>query len=132
MRQRGITGNAPSSGRHKRHSVSLAGRERAALRRRVSAGHGRARELLHARILLKTDQGLNGPAWTDRATAAALELSVLARQFLDRRIPDRATLKREVAAWEAERNSLGAKVDWRFTAQDARIKLRRLYPSIDV
>jgi transposase len=63
---------------------------------------------------------------------AELELSVLARQCLDRRIPDRATLEREVAAWEAERNQLGGKVDWRFTAEDARIKLKRLYPSIDV
>ncbi len=63
---------------------------------------------------------------------AELELSVLARQCLDRRIPDRATLEREVAAWEAERNSFGAKVDWRFTTEDARIKLKRLYPSIDV
>ena len=61
-----------------------------------------------------------------------LELSVLARQCLDRRIPDRQTLGREVAAWEAERNSLGGKVDWRFTTADARIKLKRLYPSIEV
>jgi hypothetical protein len=58
-------------------------------------------------------------------------LSVLARQCLDRRIPDRTTLEQEVAAWEAERNSLGGKVDWRFTTEDARIKLKRLYPSID-
>ncbi len=63
---------------------------------------------------------------------AEIELSVLARQCLDRRIPDRATLEREVAAWEAERNQLGGKVDWRFTTEDARIKLKRLYPSIEV
>ena len=63
---------------------------------------------------------------------AELELSVLARQCLDRRIPDRQTLECEVAAWEAERNALGGKVDWRFTTGDARIKLKRLYPSIDV
>lgn len=63
---------------------------------------------------------------------AELELSVLARQCLDRRIPNRATLEREVAAWEAERNALGGKVDWRFTTENARIKLKRLYPSIDV
>jgi transposase len=60
----------------KRYAVRLTERERAALRQRVSAGHGRARELLHARILLKVDQGTYGPAWTDRATAAALEVSV--------------------------------------------------------
>jgi hypothetical protein len=62
---------------------------------------------------------------------AELELSVLARQCLDRRIPDRETLEREVAAWEVERNALGGKVDWRFTTEDARIKLKRLYPSTD-
>src|SRR5215212_3113613 len=60
---------------------------------------------------------------------AELELSVLARQCLDRRIPDRQTLESEVAAWEAERNALGGAVNWRFTTEDARIKLKRLYPS---
>ena len=63
---------------------------------------------------------------------AEMELSVLTRQCLDRRISDRAALEQEVAAWEAERNSLGGKVDWRFATEDARIKLKRLYPSIDV
>jgi hypothetical protein len=62
---------------------------------------------------------------------AELELSVLARQCLDRRIPDRPTLEAVVAAWEAERNALGSKVDWRFKTEDARIKLKRLYPSTD-
>ena len=62
---------------------------------------------------------------------AELELSVLARQCLDRRIPDRHALEQEVAAWEAERNALGGRIDWRFTTDDARIKLKRLYPSID-
>src|SRR5688572_10451172 len=61
---------------NKQHVVSLAERERAALRQQVSAGQSRARELLHARILLRVDQGPHGPAWTDRATAAALEVSV--------------------------------------------------------
>jgi hypothetical protein len=62
---------------------------------------------------------------------AEIELSVLARQCLDRRIPDRETLEREVAAWQAGRNAAGGKVDWRFRTEDARIKLKRLYPSID-
>ena len=61
---------------------------------------------------------------------AEIEYSVLGRQCLDRRIPDQETLAREVAAWETERNSDGATVNWRFTTEDARIKLRRLYPSI--
>jgi transposase len=63
---------------------------------------------------------------------AEIELSILGRQCLSRRLPDRATLTREVAAWEAERNAAGGKVDWRFTTDDARIKLKRLYPSTDV
>ena len=59
---------------------------------------------------------------------AEVELSVLARQCLDRRIPDREVLAVEVAAWEAERNAAGVKADWQFTTADARTKLRRLYP----
>ena len=61
---------------------------------------------------------------------AEIELSVLARQCLDRRIPDQETLKQEVAAWEQLRNQGNHSVDWRFTTADARIKLKRLYPSI--
>jgi len=61
---------------------------------------------------------------------AEIELGVLGRQCLDRRLADKATLAREVAAWQEERNSAGATVDWRFTTADARIKLKRLYPTI--
>ena len=61
---------------------------------------------------------------------AEIELSALSRQCLDRRIPDQPTLRSEVAAWEAERNALHATVQWRFTTADARIKLKRLYPSL--
>jgi hypothetical protein len=61
---------------------------------------------------------------------AEIELSVLSRQCLDRRIPDADTLTQEVAAWEQARNALARPVDWRFTTPDARIKLKRLYPSI--
>ncbi len=61
---------------------------------------------------------------------AELELSVLARQCLKRRIPDRSTLAHEVAAWEQSRNGAQAKIVWQFTAEDARIKLRRLYPVV--
>lgn len=60
---------------------------------------------------------------------AEIELSVLSRQCLDQRIPDEATLKEEVAAWQVWRDRTGGKVDWRFTTADARIKLKRLYPS---
>jgi hypothetical protein len=59
---------------------------------------------------------------------AEIELSVLSRQCLDRRIGEVRVVKCEVAAWEAERNAAQAKVDWRFTTADARVKLKRLYP----
>ena len=61
---------------------------------------------------------------------AEIELSVLARQCLDRRIGDVGTLKREVEAWELDRNERQVGVKWRFTTADARIKLRHLYPSV--
>lgn len=63
---------------------------------------------------------------------AEIELSVLARQCLDRRIPDRDTLAREVAAWEAKRNAAGVTADWQFTTADARVKLKKLYPTIQL
>lgn len=66
-------------------------------------------------------------SWLDMAET---ELGVLSRQCLDRRLPDRDTLTREVAAWEASRNTAESKVIWRFTTDDARIKLKTLYPSL--
>jgi len=64
-------------------------------------------------------------SWLDLAES---ELAVLSGQCLDRRIPDRAMLEREVAAWLKRRNTNNAKADWRFTTADARIKLKSLYP----
>ena len=61
---------------------------------------------------------------------AEIELSVRSRQCLDRRVPDAATRAREVAAWQERRNAATCTVDWRFTTADARIKLKRLYPSL--
>ncbi len=63
---------------------------------------------------------------------AEIELSVLGRQCLSQRIPDQQSLRREVTAWEKDRNKREATVDWRFTTHDARIKLKRLYPSFVV
>jgi len=60
---------------------------------------------------------------------AEIELSVLQRQCLDRRIPDEETFKREVAAWEQRRNDEKATIDWRFSVSEAREKLKRLYHS---
>jgi hypothetical protein len=67
-------------------------------------------------------------SWLD---IAEIELSALARQCLGRRIPDRETLEREVAAWVAARNAARLTVRWRFTTADARIKLKHLYPAIE-
>ena len=67
-------------------------------------------------------------SWLDMAE---IELGILGRQCLDRRIDNAEELTREVAAWEAARNASAAKVNWRFSTPDARIKLRKLYPSFD-
>lgn len=61
---------------------------------------------------------------------AEIELSVLARQCLNRRIPDGETLAEEVGAWEEERNAAESCIEWRFTTADARLKLKHLYPEI--
>ena len=65
-------------------------------------------------------------SWLDMVET---ELSILTRQCLDRRLPDAATLIREVAAWERNRNTAQAKIQWQFTTTQARITLKRLYPS---
>ena len=61
---------------------------------------------------------------------AEIELSVLSRQCLDRRIPDQDALRREVEAWVERRNQAQATIDWRFITADARIKLKKLYPTL--
>ena len=62
---------------------------------------------------------------------AEIEFSHLGRQCLDRRRPDQDTLKQEVQAWTGQRNQNKAQMRWRFTTEDARIKLKHLYPSIE-
>ena len=66
-------------------------------------------------------------SWLDLAES---ELGVLSTQCLDRRIPDKQTLIDEIAAWEHDRNANHTTADWQFTTQSARVKLKRLYPSI--
>ena len=66
-------------------------------------------------------------SWLDMAE---IEIGVMSRQCLDRRIPDQSALRREVGAWQQQRNRDAIRVDWRFTTQDARVKLKSLYPSI--
>ncbi len=60
---------------------------------------------------------------------AEIELAILSGQCLDRRLPDIETVAFEVAAWEEGRNETATTVNWRFTTNDARIKLKHLYPS---
>ena len=66
-------------------------------------------------------------SWLDMAES---ELGVLSSQCLDRRIEDKDSLVREVTAWQANRNRYHAKANWQFTNDHARIKLRKLYPSL--
>ena len=61
---------------------------------------------------------------------AEIELSALARD-LPERVGDRPTLERHMAAWERRRNDAGVAADWRFTTADARIRLRKLYPTVE-
>jgi hypothetical protein len=68
-------------------------------------------------------------SWLDMAET---ELSVLARQCLNRRIDSLEVLIREIRAWEKQRNEAACKINWRFTTKDARIKLKRLYPSFQL
>ena len=61
---------------------------------------------------------------------AECKLSVLSSQCLDRRIPDKERLIKQVAAWQNDRNKKHTKADWQFTTADARVKLKRLYPTL--
>ncbi len=69
------------------------------------------------------------PKHGSRLNIAEIELGVLARQCPDHRIPDREVLTQECGTWQEQRSRAEIRVDWRFTTQDARIKLKSLYPS---
>jgi transposase len=84
-----------------------------------------------ARRLTKKIEFVYTPKHGSWLNMVEIELSVLVRQCLKRRVPDRETLEREAVAWCEERNRLGTSVEWRFSTEDARIKLGKLYPSID-
>lgn len=68
-------------------------------------------------------------SWLDMAET---ELSILTRQCLAGRIPDRETLTRHVQAWQDARNEAQCTIDWQFTTHDARTRLKKLYPSIQI
>jgi DDE superfamily endonuclease len=85
-----------------------------------------------ARRLLERLELHHTPKHGSWLNMAETELSVLAAQGVNRRLPDPAILTQEVAAWERQRNTAQCRVDWRFTTHDARIKLKRLYPAIQL
>jgi DDE superfamily endonuclease len=86
-------------------------------------------EPAEARRILKRLEFHHTPKHGSWLNMAEIEFSVLSRQCVDRRIPDEATLTHELRAYEARRNVAKAKITWRFTSQEARVQLRRLYPS---
>jgi transposase len=83
-----------------------------------------------ARHLSKKIEFVYTPTHGSWLNMVEIEISVLVRQCLKRRIPDIETLRCEAEAWCGERNRLGTSVDWRFTTADARIKLKHLYPAM--
>ena len=84
-----------------------------------------------ARTLLERLHFVYTPKHGSWLNLAEAEFSILQRQCLDRRIPDASILSRETSAWVHRRNQLQIGADWQFTTQDARTKLKRLYPSFE-
>ena len=91
----------------------------------------KAFEPAQAQRLLRRLEFCHTPKHGSWLNMAEIELSVLSRQCLDRRIADFTTLKTEVEAWQERRNQEQTWIDWQFTTADARVKLHRLYPSIN-
>jgi DDE superfamily endonuclease len=81
-----------------------------------------------ARRLIQRLEVVHTPKHGSWLNMAEIELNVLTRQCLARRIPDKETLTNETAAWEKARNGKQAKIDWQFKTDDARTKLKHLYP----
>jgi hypothetical protein len=81
-----------------------------------------------ARRIAKRIEVIHTPKHGSWLNMAEIELNVLTRQCLARRIPDKQTLITETSAWQNRRNRKAAKIDWQFTADNARIKLKHLYP----
>ena len=137
----------------KKYRVGLTEEEQEELKALVSKGRVAAYKQTHARILLLCDENeANGPMMDQEIAEAMriarrleihytpkhgswlniaeIELGVLARQCLDRRIPSQEILEQEKSAWQEKRNGEGIRVDWRFTTEDARVKLKSVNPSI--
>jgi hypothetical protein len=89
-------------------------------------------EPAEARRLAERFEWHHTPKHGSWLNVAEMELSAVARQCLDRRIPDLPALRLEVEAWERRRNAAVVKVDWQFTTADARVKLKKLYPTLQL
>ena len=83
-----------------------------------------------ARRIARRLEWVHTPKHASWLNMAEIEINVLKRQALARRIPDTDTLRSQVTAWSELRNALGAPVNWRFTTDDARVKLQSLYPPV--
>ncbi len=83
-----------------------------------------------ARRLIKRLEVVYTPKHGSWLNMAEIELSVLSRQCMGGRVPDKPTLVAAVDRWQKDRNTSRETIDWRFTTADARIKLRRLYPTV--
>jgi hypothetical protein len=126
------------SGYRLMRSTALYGQTKTAVsgrRRSLGAAHKHTAASLYAafpaaeaRRLAERFEWHYTPKHGSRLDMAESELAVLAAQCLDRRIPDKETLPREVAAWQENRNRRHVKTNWQFTTSDARCKLKFLYP----
>jgi len=90
----------------------------------------KAFEPARARRLLNKIEFVNTPRHGSWLNMAEVEFSAMARQCLGRRLPDTDAVRREAEAWTRRRNAGGAPAQWRFTTEDARIKLHGLYPKL--
>jgi transposase len=86
-------------------------------------------EPARARAILTKIEFVYTPKHGSWLNVAEIELSILTRQGLTQRVASRVAFEQQVAAWVEQRNDKSSKVDWQFTTADARIKLKRLYPS---
>jgi len=84
-----------------------------------------------AKVLWDRFEFIHTPKHGSWLNMAEIEINVMVRQCLNRRIDSIETVRSEVAAWQSHRDNLQAKVNWQFTTADARVKLKRLYPTVE-
>ena len=109
----------------KKYIVRLSTEERNELTELVNKGKAAAYKRVHAQILLKTDISEKGPCWTDKKISEAFDVSLRTVERVRQRLVEGGLLSAK------DRNGHQAPMNWRFTTEDARIKLKKLYPSIE-